>query len=164
MKTFEKARGRLKPASSTEQRQQEVCFCFSMRLPNLTYFPSPERSKQAEAQPGLLLEKLSLIGKETGRKWSGQQVTSVISCTAQNTHLNSRPQAKCHMPAGNLLVYNSLGDGLPGRVSVLRLGLLLGSAVYAEETFLIEVLSRIANRSSRCLEQRQFFEISSLSV
>lgn len=49
-------------------------------------------------------------------------------------------------------------------VSALRLGLLLGSAVYAEETFLIKVLSRIADRSGGCLGEHLFFEISNLPV
>lgn len=38
-------------------------FSFSICLPSLTYFPSPERSKQAQAQPSLLVEKLSLVAE-----------------------------------------------------------------------------------------------------
>lgn len=49
-------------------------------------------------------------------------------------------------------------------VSVLRLGILLGSAVHAKEAFLTKVLSRLANRSSRCLGGLMTFEISNQPV
>lgn len=49
-------------------------------------------------------------------------------------------------------------------VSVLRLGILLGSAVHAKEAFLTKVLSRLANRSSGCLGGLMTFEISNQPV
>ena len=49
-------------------------------------------------------------------------------------------------------------------VLVLRLGVLLGSAVYAKEAFLTKVLSTIGNRSGGCLGGQMVFEISNLPV
>lgn len=53
-------------------------------------------------------------------------------------------------------IFSSFFVLLSPTVSVLRLGVLLGSAVYDKESFLTKVLSRIANRSGGSLQGRQF--------